>query len=92
MFMALNVCPSEFIRLYRRALYGPQSRIAILALNIAKKATNDLKIKAIKILAKITSLLEFQHISYNHEGNGSFEKKFDVKGQIVGALLNYFNF
>ena len=78
MFVALNLCPSDFIRLYLKSIYGPQSRIAILASNIVKKVKNDLRKKAIQIFVKISSLLGFQHISYK---NGYFERKINVRGE-----------
>ena len=66
MFFFLNSCPSFFVRLYWNAIYGSQSRIAILALDIIKKAHDDYKIKAIRIFAKISQVLGFQHIIYQY--------------------------
>ena len=86
MFLSLNLCPPDFVKLYARAISGPESMTALLTSNRIKKERDDLKIKAIKIFAKISTLLGFKHISYNHEGNGSFEKNIDVKGEIKGNL------
>ena len=57
MFLNLNSCPSNLVRLYWKAIYGPKSRIAMLASNIIKKADKDFKTKAIKIFAKISQVL-----------------------------------
>ena len=43
MFFALNSCPSFYVRLYWKAIYGPETRIALLASNIIKKVNNDFK-------------------------------------------------
>ena len=53
MFMDLNMCPTEISRSYWKTIYRHKSRTAILASNIAKKANDDFKAKAIKILTKI---------------------------------------
>ena len=81
MFVALNVCPSDFIRLYWKLIYGRESRIAILASNMIKKTEDDRKIKAIQVFEKITSILGFQHISSYNKENGIIEKRIDVKGE-----------
>ena len=74
MFMSLNSCPSFFIRLYWKAIYGPKSRIAMLASNIMMKGEYDFKIRAMKIFAKISSELGFKHMSYNHNEYKNFDK------------------
>ena len=86
MFVVLNSCPSNFERLYWRPIYGPESRIAITALNIVKKAKEEYKAKAIKMFTKIISTLEFQHISFPNDSNGHFEKRIDVKGEMLLTL------
>ena len=99
MFSALNLCPSFLLKVYWDAIYGPSSRIAMFASNILKKAKGGDKEKAIKIFAKISSMLGFQHISY-HQGNKSSGRNyislkknlFKVKGlrqniQIVICLI-----
>ena len=84
MFLELNLCPSDIFvyNLYWTIIYGPESKMAILASNIVKKAKDDRIIIAIKMFTKITSMLGFQYISYHQEGNGSFEKNIDVKGEV----------
>ena len=86
MFMALNSCPTFYVKLYWKAIYGKESRIAKFASNIMRKAKDGFKIRAQKIFAKISSVIGFQHISYQHEGNRSnamkidWSKNMDVKG------------
>ena len=92
MFLELTLCPSDTFAfgLYWNAIYGSQSKMAILAFNIVKKSKDDLKLKAIKMFTNIASMLGFQHISYN-QGNGSFEKNINVKGEMLGTLTNSLN-
>ena len=73
MFMYLNSCPSFYVKLYWKTIYGPKLRMAMLATNIAKKAKKDFKLKATQIFAKISEVLGFKHISYHYKGNESFE-------------------
>ena len=86
MFMALNSCPTFYIKLYWRAIYGNESRIAKFASNIIRKANDGFKVKAQKIFARISSVIGFQHISFHHEGSSSnilnieLTKNMDVKG------------
>ena len=72
LFFALNFCPSEIVRLYWRVMYGNKQRIAIMASNIIKKVNDNLRIKALKIFAKVTSVLGFQYITNYPVGNQSF--------------------
>ena len=68
MFVTIISCPSVYERLYWKVIYGPKSRMALLASNIIKKAHYDFKSKSIQLFAKISSVLGFQHlsnISYN---------------------------
>ncbi len=93
MFVALWSCPSFYEKLYRQAIYGPKSRIAMLAANILKKSKGDFKLKAQKIFAKISSvlgfqMLEYQHIFHDRERNESMgsnilltKDMFDIQGQ-----------
>ena len=71
MFIALNFCPSFYVKLYWKAIYGNESRMAKFASNIIRKAKDGFKARAQKIFAKISSVIGFQHISYRHEGNRS---------------------
>ena len=57
MFVALNSCPSYHVKLYWNVIYGPESRIAVLALKIVKKANSNFKKDALKIFSKICSVL-----------------------------------
>ena len=79
MFMFLNSCPSFYLRLYWKAIYGPKTRIALLASNIIKKANDDFKSKAIQIFSKITQVLGFKHISHHYEGKESFGQNISMK-------------
>ena len=82
--MALNSCPSFYERLYQKAIYGPKSRIGMLASNIIKKAKGDFKIRTQKIFAKISSVLGFKHIFPRQEGNEHIvwtKNMFGIKGK-----------
>ena len=86
MFMVLNSCPSFYVKLYWKAIYGNESRMAKFATNIIQKANNDFKVRAQKIFAKISSVLEFHSPFYHHEGNASFglnmtKDMSDIKGK-----------
>ena len=88
LFFDLNSCPSFFEKLYWKAIYGPDSRILLLASNILKTVGGNFKVKALKIFAKMTSVLGLQHISYKNleeetdERNTTFTKNIvDVKGR-----------
>ena len=84
MFMYLNSCPSFYVKLYWKAIYGNQSRIAMLASNIIKRAKYSFKSKAIQIFAKVSSVLGFQYISYYQNGNERFDKNIiDIKGKTI---------
>ena len=87
-FFALNSCPSFFVKLYWKAIYGPKERMAMLTSNILKKAKGDLKEVALKIFAKVSSVLGFQSLSYHHEVNDTVKRNiklikniFDIKGE-----------
>ena len=86
LFMALNSCPTFYVKLYWKIIYGNVSIISKFASNVIRKAEDGFKVKAQKIFAKISSVIGFQHISYYHEGNKSIamnidlSKNMDVKG------------
>ena len=87
MFIALNSCPSFYVKLYWKVIYVNESRTTKFASNIIRKAEDDFKVRAQKIFAKISSVIGFQHISYRHEGNGSIamnielsKNTMDIKG------------
>ena len=83
MFITLNSCPSFFVRLYWKAIYGPQSRIARLASNIIVKGELDFKIKAVKIFAKISSTLGFKHISFDRKEKKSSNEEIILTKNVV---------
>ena len=86
LFFALNFCPSEIVRLYWRVMYGNKQRIAIMASNIIKKVNDNLRIKALKIFAKVTSVLGFQYITNYPAGNQSFlTMKTELGKNILGV-------
>ena len=82
MFIALNSCPSFYVKLYWKVIYGNESRIAKFSSNIIRKAKNGFKIRAQKIFAKISSVIGFQHISYHHEGNRSIAMDIDLSNNM----------
>ena len=69
----------------------------MLTSNIIKKANTDLKKIAIQIFVKMSSMLGFKHISYQHEdnrgGRNLFTKSIGViKGetlQVVWTLIHF---
>ena len=67
-------CPSIHERLYWKVMYGPKSRIIMLASNIIKKTNNDFKVKAIQIFSQISHVFGFQHILYQFKGIENFLK------------------
>ena len=83
MFVALNSCPSYHVKLYWNVIYGPESRIAVLALKIVKKANIDFRKDALKIFSKICSVLGFlQHIPFLGENIA------DIKGMFVYCIAS----
>ena len=86
MFFALNSCPSFFEKLYWKAIYGPESRISMLASNILKKAEGGLKEIALKIFGKICSVLRFQYISYHHGENKSVDRNIKLTKNILDVM------
>ena len=91
MFFGLNACPSINEKLYWKAIYGTNSSVetAILASNIIKMSTNDFKKGSLKIFAKISKVLGFQHILFhdkelNNSGSKNtlmMIKHLDTKGE-----------
>ena len=79
MFLALNSCPSLLEKLYWKAIYGPKSRISMLASNIVKNVKDDLKENAMRIFAKMSSVLSFQYVSYHEDGNKNKNDKSKIK-------------
>ena len=83
MFMALNSCPSFYVKLYWKAIYGNESRMANFAANIIRKAEEGFKVRAQKIFAKISSVIGFQHIAYQHEGNKSIAMNIELTKNLL---------
>ena len=71
MFIALNSCPTFYVKLYWKLIYGNVSKMTKFASNIIRKSKDNFKARAKKIFAKISSVIGFQHISYQHKGNTS---------------------
>ena len=82
MFITLNSCPSFYVKLYWKAIYGGDYKIAKFASNIIWKAKYGFKERAQKIFAKISSMLGFQHISY-HKRNKSIGMNIDLSKNMV---------
>ena len=90
MFQFLYSCPSFYVKLYLKTFYGNKTSttLAMLASKIAKKAHTDFKDKAIRIFAKVASVLGFQFISQYNKDNQSFERNFsNIKG-LNGRLVS----
>ena len=81
MFIALNSCPSFYVKLYWTLIYGNESRMAKFASNIIRKSEDGFKARAQKIFAKISSMLGFKHITYNHHGGSISKIILDVEGK-----------
>ena len=67
MFVSLNSCPSVYIILYKKILYGPQSGIAIQALNLLKSTKREFRATAIKIFARIISSLGYKYLKNTYK-------------------------
>ena len=78
LFLALNSCPSFYEKLYWKAIYGPEERMAMLTSNIIKKAKGEYKKVALNIFAKVSSVLGFQRLSFQQKGNKSVERKMEL--------------
>ena len=80
LFGVLSSCPSFYERLYKKAIYGPQFRIAMLASKIVKKSKVDFELGSLKIFAKISSMLGFKHISNTGNKSVGLKNILDIKG------------
>ena len=72
MYFAVIECPADFVRLYKKAIFGPQSRMMMLAQNIVKKARKNFQVKAKTIFQKINSTI------FETFYNQSVEKREDI--------------
>ena len=75
MFFAIIESPSYFEILYRKTIYGPKTRLVMLASNIVKKSPDNFKPKAKQIFSKIYSII------FKKYHNESLEKT--VEGKII---------
>ena len=83
LFLALNSCPSLFVKLYWKAIYGPKETMAMLTSNIIKKAKDDFKKVALNIFAKVSSVLGFQRLSFQRKGNKSVERNMELTKNLL---------
>ena len=89
MFFTLNSCPSFYVKLYWKTIYGSEVGMAKFASNIIRKSKDGFKVRAQKIFAKISSVIGFHHISFHHDENRSnainndlHKKMSDIKGRL----------
>ena len=87
MFIALNSCPSSYVKLYWKLIYGNESKITRFAANIIRKAKDDFKVRAQKIFAKISSMLGFKHITYNHNGERTSKNILEIEGEELSTSI-----
>ena len=95
MFVALNSCPSDYVSVYNKIFFGPQSRLALSSYNMITKAKKGFRSTALKIFTKVISVLNFKYIQQQSKGltsNDNIELEKDVskiKGKTVfnGHLL-----
>ena len=55
----------------------------MLTSNIIKKAKGDFKKVALNIFAKVSSVLGFQRLSFQHKGNQSVESNMELTKNIL---------
>ena len=80
MFISLNSCPTFYVKLYSKLIYGNESKMIKFASNIIRKANDGFKARAQKIFAKISSMFGFKHITYNHGGESTGKIILDIEG------------
>ena len=76
MFLALTEPPSYFEKLYYKTIYGPQTRLILLASNIVNKSPTKFRLRAKRIFTKITSIVlkKYQDESHRDRTDISFAK------------------
>ena len=84
MFFALSERPSFLERLYSKTIYGPQSRLILLASNIVSESPTEFKLKAERIFTKITLIFRRK---YHDE---SLRNRTDIVISSVKGKLNQF--
>ena len=57
--------------------------MAMLTSNIIKKAKGEFKKVALNIFAKMSSVLGFQHLSFQQNGNKSVERNMELTKNIL---------
>ena len=57
--------------------------MAMLTSNIIKKGKGDFKKVALNIFAKVSSVLGFQRLSFQHKGNKSVESNMELTKNIL---------
>ena len=82
-FFTLNSCPFFYEKLYWKAIYSGDSRIAKFASNILWKANDSFKVKAQQIFSKVSSVLGFQHITFHHKGNETVGINIDLSKNLL---------
>ena len=92
MFSALSEISSYFERLYSRTIYGPQSRLIMLASNIVKKSPENFKLKAKQIYSNIASIIfwKYHDEKFKNGTNTSFSK--GKLNEMQFFIFNYRNF
>ena len=85
MFIALNSCPSFLEKLYWKAFYKSKTTetITLLTSKIVKQSKPNMKSIALRVFAKITQVLGFKHIKFQHEVDQSFGKNVKLMKNIA---------
>ena len=68
MFVALNSCPSDFVSVYNKIIFGPQSRLALSSFDMITKAKKGYRSTALKIFTKVISVLNFKYVQQQSKG------------------------
>ena len=87
MFLTLTEPPSYFERLYNKTIYGPQSRLIMLASNIVNKSPKNFQLKAKKIFSKIASIISDK---YHDEKSKNGTHTSFIKGKLNEMQILYF--
>ena len=78
MFITLSTPTTDLETLYRKTIYGPKSRLIMLASNIVKKSENNLRFKAKHIFSKIYSVI-FE--KYHNKSNVNRDDVSSIEGK-----------
>ena len=76
MSLAVFEPPSYFEKLYSKTIYGPKSRLIMLASNIVNKSPENFKLKAKKIYSKLSSIIFkiYHNETFKNRTDNSFLK------------------